>query len=185
MVNVNSNYNEMSCTNCKKKIEYGNKFCTYCGNIIVNNISIDNQKNKSIHIDNSNMDDEKNNQDINKKYSQKNGLITSIISVILFILFFVQYACFFVIAPIIEYGFAFGSGISILGGGFVGFFILFPTLVSIILGIISINRYKKSVQKKSIFRKILNILNIISLITIIATIIFLFVLILFLCIMDL
>lgn len=148
MVKMNSNYNEMSCTNCKKN--------------------------------NSNMNDEKNSQDINKKDLQKNGLIVSIISIILFILFFVPYVCFFVIGPIIEYGFAFGSGVSILGGAFVGFFISFPTLVSIILGIISIDMYKKRAQKRSAFRKILNILNIISLITIIVTIIFFFILILFL-----
>ena len=110
------------------------------------------------------VDDKVNKQNVNKIPFPKDGLIFSIISIILFFSFFCPYLFGVVIFPVID---AY-NGAEIYGWHLAvviaGMLVAIPTIVSFILGILSIKRYNKCNKKKNCFRKILNMINIISLI---------------------
>lgn len=110
------------------------------------------------------VDYNKEKQNIKKINSSKDGMIFSIISIILFFVFFCPYLFGVVISPIVD---AY-NGAEIYGWHLavviVGMFVAGPTFISLVLGILSVIRYNKCNKIKSRFRKFLNIINIIVLI---------------------
>lgn len=62
------------CSNCKNKIDYGNTFCSYCGNVILQNVGMNeiiviNQKEDNV-LGNDDSKLTKNDIDINNIFSE-------------------------------------------------------------------------------------------------------------------
>lgn len=73
---MDNNSNEMYCTNCNNKLSQGNTFCSYCGNIITNNIELN--VNKDILFNKSNISDENNSQMTNINNNVSTNVISDI-----------------------------------------------------------------------------------------------------------
>lgn len=153
------------CSNCKNKIDSVNIFCSYCGNIIENNMSKTNNNNLININDNAyNNEIEKNTENRNVIKNIKNNTTNkeninandgggnSNVSFLLFCLIFIPYL-------IGSFNDNYGMLI-VIGGG-----LIFPlVLISFLLGISAVIKYKRYNDSIEVVRKIFNILNIISLI---------------------
>jgi len=149
---------ELFCSNCKNKINSNDVFCPFCGDIIISRTIInDNDKNiEKIKL-------EKTDTEIKNKNEEKDGMLKSQESLLLFFLFYAVYLISLIYTLIYELitGENAGGGfILVLGGGFV----FLPTFFSFKLGISAVKLYNKSDKKNEKKRRIFNILNIISLI---------------------
>lgn len=147
-------FNNLYCDNCNNKITNKDLSCSYCGKTRTNDIVTEESSIVS-------KQDDKNINTNSDKQNKKDGLICSIISAILFILFY----CPFLYIIILAFIDAFKEKtihIWIIILGAMAAKIIIPTIASFVLGIISIKRYNNCRKAKNLFRKILNIINIIS-----------------------
>lgn len=132
---MDNNSNEIYCTNCKNKISQENTFCSYCGNIVMNDIN----QNKRINLNEANQYPSVNEPSIDNNEKIDDGEIYSKISLLLFRIFLLPLLYLIVLTII----FPPAAMLSLFLGYALFVFGLLPNIIGFILGIIAISKYSK------------------------------------------